>query len=75
MSNEKMEDDSLDQLIEDLLKNNPGPHYSSEIADALGSGYIVTFNAVKRLLKEGRVKKAERLPTEPITKSPKRKQS
>jgi hypothetical protein len=65
MSNEKIENNNLEELIEDFLKKRPGTHYSSEIADALGSGYIVTFNVVKKLLKD--VKKAKALPAETKT--------
>ena len=67
MSNEKIENNNLEELIEGFLKKHPGPYYSSEIADALGSGYIVTFNVVKKLLKDRGVEKAKTLPAETKT--------
>jgi len=48
-----------ERMIEDYLVKHPGPSFASEIADALGLDYGVTFRIVHRLLDEGRIKKAK----------------
>jgi len=48
-----------ERMIEDYLVKHPGPSFASEIADALGLDYGVTFKTVQKLLDEGRVKKAK----------------
>ncbi len=48
-----------ERMIEDYLVKHPGPSFASEIADALGLDYGVTFKIVHRLLEEGRIKKAK----------------
>jgi len=48
-----------ERMIEDYLVKHPGPSFASEIADALGLDYGVTFKTVHKLLEEGRVKKAK----------------
>jgi len=46
-------------MIEDYLIKHPGPSFASEIADALGLEYGVTFKTIHKLLEEGRIKKAK----------------
>jgi DNA-binding MarR family transcriptional regulator len=47
-------------MIETYLREQPGPNFASEIADALELDYHITFKAIDRLLKEGRIKKAKK---------------
>jgi DNA-binding MarR family transcriptional regulator len=49
----------VERMIEDYLKEHPGPNFASEIADALGLEFGVTFKTIHKLLEEGRVKKAK----------------
>ncbi len=48
-----------ERLIEDYLKEHPGPNFASQIADTLGLEFGVTFKTINKLLDEGRVKKAK----------------
>jgi len=48
----------VERMIEDYLVKHPGPSFASEIADALGLDYSITFKTVHKLLEEGRVRKA-----------------
>jgi Arc/MetJ-type ribon-helix-helix transcriptional regulator len=48
------------RMIEDYLKLHPGPSFASEIADALGLEYDITFKTIHKLLEEGRIKKAKK---------------
>ena len=48
-----------ERIIEDYLVKHPGPAFASEIADALGLEYKITFKTIQKLLEEGRVKKAK----------------
>jgi Arc/MetJ-type ribon-helix-helix transcriptional regulator len=48
-----------ERMIEEYLVKHPGPSFASEIADALGLDYSVTFKIVHKLLEEGRIKKAK----------------
>jgi Arc/MetJ-type ribon-helix-helix transcriptional regulator len=48
-----------ERMIEDYLTKRPGPSFASEIADALGLEYGVTFKVIQKLLEEGRVRKAK----------------
>jgi Arc/MetJ-type ribon-helix-helix transcriptional regulator len=48
-----------EKMIEDYLIKHPGPSFASEIADALGLEYGVTFKIIHKLLEEGRVRKAK----------------
>lgn len=49
-----------ERIIENYLKNHPGPSFASEIADALGLEFDITFKTINKLLKEGRIKKAKK---------------
>lgn len=48
-----------ERMIEDYLVKHPGPSFASEIADTLGLDYGDTFKIIKRLLDEGRIRKAK----------------
>jgi DNA-binding MarR family transcriptional regulator len=41
------------------LSKHPGPSFASEIADALGLEYGITFKIIHKLLEEGHIKKAK----------------
>jgi Arc/MetJ-type ribon-helix-helix transcriptional regulator len=49
-----------ERMIADYLAEHPGPNFASEIADALGLEYDITFKTIHKLLGEGRIKKAKR---------------
>ena len=49
-----------ERMIEDYLKVHPGPSFASEIADALGLDFDITFRIINKLLKEGRIRKAKK---------------
>jgi Arc/MetJ-type ribon-helix-helix transcriptional regulator len=49
-----------ERMIEDYLKEHPGPSFASEIADALGLEFGITFETINKLLKEGKIKKAKK---------------
>ncbi len=49
-----------ERMIEDYLKSHPGPSFASEIADALGLDFDITFIIINKLLEKGRVKKAKK---------------
>jgi len=50
---------NAETIIEEYLEKHSGPNFASEIADALRLDYSVTFEAVNKLLEEGRIKKAK----------------
>lgn len=49
-----------EDMIKDYLMEHPGPNFASEIADALGLDFGVTFKAINKLLEEGQIKKAKK---------------
>jgi len=51
--------ENAEKMIEEYLEKHPGSSFASEIADALGLDYGVAFEAVRKLLEEGRIKKAK----------------
>ncbi len=53
------EEQKAELMIIEYLKAHPGPSFASEIADALGLEFGVTFGTVNKLLQKGRVKKAK----------------
>ena len=59
VSVKKMEAPVAERMIEDYLKEHPGPNFASEIADALGLEFSITFKTIHKLLEEGRIKKAK----------------
>lgn len=52
--------EKAEHMIEEYLKEHPGPNFASEIADALGLDFSITFKTVNKLLEEGRIKKAKK---------------
>jgi Arc/MetJ-type ribon-helix-helix transcriptional regulator len=52
--------EEAEHMIEDYLAQHPGPSFASEIADALGLEFDITFKTINRLLEEGRIKKAKK---------------
>jgi Arc/MetJ-type ribon-helix-helix transcriptional regulator len=48
-----------ERMIEDYLIKHPGPSFASEIADAVGLEYGVTFKIIHKLLEERRIRKAK----------------
>jgi len=48
-----------ERMIENYLTKHAGPCFASEIADALGLEYGVTFKIIHKLLEEGRIRKAK----------------
>jgi Arc/MetJ-type ribon-helix-helix transcriptional regulator len=50
----------VERMIENYIKEHPGPTFASEIADALGLEFSVTFQIINKLLKEGKIKKAKK---------------
>jgi len=59
VSVKKVEPKEAEHMIENYLKEHPGPNFASEIADALGLEFNVTFKTISKLLSEGRIKKAK----------------
>ena len=47
-------------MIEDYLAAHPGPSFASEIADALGLDFEITFKTINKLLEEGRIRKPKK---------------
>ena len=60
VSIKKVEQKEAERLIEDYLKEHHGPNFASEIADALGLEFNVTFKTISKLLSDGRIKKAKK---------------
>lgn len=51
--------EKAEKMIENYLAEHPGPNFASEIADALGIEYSITFKAVHKLLEEGKIRKTK----------------
>jgi Arc/MetJ-type ribon-helix-helix transcriptional regulator len=51
--------DEAERMIENYLKTHPGSIFASELADVLGLDFDITFKTIKKLLEEGRIKKAK----------------
>ena len=49
-----------EHMIEEYLKTHPGPNFASEIADALGLDFSITFKTISKLLEEGQIRKAKK---------------
>jgi DNA-binding Lrp family transcriptional regulator len=56
----KVEADDAERMIEEYLKEHSGPNFASEIADALGLDFGVTFKTINKLLEDGHIKKAKK---------------
>jgi len=48
-----------ERMIEDYLIKHPGPSFASEIAEDIGIDYGLTFKTIRKLLEEGRIKRAK----------------
>jgi Arc/MetJ-type ribon-helix-helix transcriptional regulator len=59
VSVKKVENQEAERMIEDYLKEHPGPSFASEIADTLGLEFGITFGTINKLLQEGKIKKAK----------------
>jgi len=59
VSVKKVEANVAERMIEEYLKEHPGRNFASEIADALGLEFSITFKAIHKLLEEGRIRKAK----------------
>jgi len=51
--------EDAEKMIENYLAEHPGPSFASEIADALGIDYGITFKAIHKLLEEGKIRKTK----------------
>ncbi len=49
-----------ERMIEEYLKTHAGSNFASEIADALGLDFSITFKTVTKLLEEGRIKRTKK---------------
>jgi len=47
-----------ERLIESYLTKHPGPHFASEIAEALGLDLRSTLETVKRMIEKGRIRRS-----------------
>ncbi len=45
-------------MIDKFLLQNPGPHFASEIAEALGLEYRTTFETIRRMLEKEKIRKS-----------------
>lgn len=45
-------------MIDEFLLQHPGPHFASEIAEALGLEYRTTFETIRRMLEKEKVRKS-----------------
>lgn len=52
--------EEAERMIENYLKEHPGPSFASEIADALGLEFDITFKTIDKLLQKGQIKKAKK---------------
>jgi Arc/MetJ-type ribon-helix-helix transcriptional regulator len=52
--------EEAERMIEEYLTQHPGPSFASEIADALGLEFDITFKTISKLIEEGRIKKAKK---------------
>ena len=59
ISVQKVDAAKAERMIEDYLKGHSGHSFASEIADALGLEYSLTFKTIHKLLEEGRIKRAK----------------
>lgn len=50
----------VEALIDSYLTKHSGPHFASEIAEALGLDFRSTLEAVKRMVERGRIRRTRR---------------
>jgi len=51
----------IEALIDGYLTKHPGPHFASEIAEALGLDFRSALEAVRRMIEKGRIRKSRRI--------------
>ncbi len=51
--------ENAERMIVNFLKHHPGPNFASEIADALGLDYGVTFSVINKLLESRKIRKSK----------------
>jgi Arc/MetJ-type ribon-helix-helix transcriptional regulator len=51
----------IEALIERYLTKHPGPHFASEIAEALGLDFRSALETVRRMIEKGRIRKSKRI--------------
>jgi len=50
----------IEALIDSYLAKHPGPHFASEIAEALGLDFRSALETVRRMIEKGRIRKSRR---------------
>ncbi|MEM2107405.1 MAG: hypothetical protein QXL25_03230 [Candidatus Bathyarchaeia archaeon] len=53
-----LSEEEAEKMIDEFLIQNPGPHFASEIAEALGLEYRMTFETVRRMLEKGKIRRS-----------------
>jgi len=48
----------VERLIDNYLTKHSGPHFASEIAEALGLDFRSTLDAIRRMIESGRIHRA-----------------
>jgi len=51
----------IEALIDGYLTKHPGPHFASEIAEALGLDFRSALETVRRMIEKGKIRKPRRL--------------
>jgi Arc/MetJ-type ribon-helix-helix transcriptional regulator len=51
----------IEALIDGYLTKHPGPHFASEIAEALGLDFRSALETVRRMIEKGKIRKTRRL--------------
>jgi Arc/MetJ-type ribon-helix-helix transcriptional regulator len=51
----------IEALIDGYLTKHPGPHFASEIAEALGLDFRSALEAVRRMIEKGRIRRSRRI--------------
>lgn len=52
----------IERKIDTFLTKNPGPHFASEIAEALGLDFRTSLETVKRMIDDGKIRRASGVP-------------
>jgi Arc/MetJ-type ribon-helix-helix transcriptional regulator len=48
----------MEKLIDRYLTHNPGPHFASEISEALGLDVRSTLETLRRMIEDGKIKES-----------------
>ena len=51
----------MEALIDSYLTKHPGPHFASEIAEALGIDFRSALETVRRMIEKGRIRRSRRI--------------